>query len=302
VDELRRQHCKLCDVRDFDDPALLEAIRDVVPERDPRVHVERKVWEIGMLVLFLADVDRLNRETRVLAVGAGQERVLFWLAERVGHLVATDIYGTGPFAAKEAPATMLTDPARHAPGPYPQERLETRFMDARALDFPDASFDVAFSLSSFEHFGGPSDVMRAARELGRVLRPGGHAFIATDCFLRRHPLDSAPADFARRVLTLGRRFSSATPRRRAALGEVFTPRELQTRIVAPAGLELVQPLDTRVSPATLEGAVRLGPDGEPAPAPGREYPRVALRAKRSVFTSAALALRRPDAGESLTPR
>jgi len=58
-------------------------------------------------------------------------------------------------------------------------------MDARRLDFADESFDVGFSLSSFEHFGGPQDVLAAARELGRVLRPGGHAFVVTECFVQR---------------------------------------------------------------------------------------------------------------------
>jgi len=278
---LPRPFAKLCDLADFEDPELLAAIRSVIPERDPGAHVERKAWEMGMLALFLAQAGRLTEDTRVLAIGAGTERVLFWLAGRAGQVVATDIYGTGPFAAQEAPASMLADPARHAPYPYPEDRLEVRYMDARALDLPDASFDAAFSLSSFEHFGGPRDVAAAARELGRVLRPGGHAFLAVDCFARRHPLDSAPADFARRIATLGRRYRAATPRRRAALGEVFTPRELGRLIVAPSGLELLQPLDLTLSPRTRREA------GFPD-----SGARVLLRAKRSLYTSATLALRK----------
>ena len=78
-------------------------------------------------------------------------------------------------------------------------------MDARRLDLPDDSFDVVFSLSSIEHFSSPRAIARAAAEMGRVLRPGGHAFIATECFVRRHPLNAAPVDFAIRLATLGRK-------------------------------------------------------------------------------------------------
>ena len=88
-------------------------------------------------------------------MGAGDERILFWLANHVGEVVATDIYGEGDFAGREAGGSMLVDPAAHAPFPYREDRLSVLWMDARELAFPDASFDVVYSLSSLEHFGGP---------------------------------------------------------------------------------------------------------------------------------------------------
>jgi SAM-dependent methyltransferase len=48
-------------------------------------------------------------------------------------------------------------------------------MDAEALALPDESFDLALSLSSFEHFG---DGARVLQELHRVLVPGGAAFVS----------------------------------------------------------------------------------------------------------------------------
>jgi hypothetical protein len=75
-------------------------------------------------------------------------------------------------------------------------------------------------------------------------------------------------DFAIRLATLGAKMRAATPRRRAALGEVLTPRELRRLIVEPSGLELMQPF-----------------------APATERP-LALRYKRSTFTSAGLPLRK----------
>jgi SAM-dependent methyltransferase len=290
-----RRFAKLCDVRDWDDAELVRAIAEILPERDPLAHIERKVWEFAMLALFLEETGRMREETQALAIGAGDERIVFWLANRLGRVVATDIYGEGGFAGREAAPSMLGDPAAHAPFPYREDRLEVRWMDARKLDFPDASFDVAFSLSSFEHFGGPADVGAAARELGRVLRPGGHAFVVTECFVKRHPLNAAPVDFAVRLATLGAKRRRATPRRRAVIVEVFTPRELDRLIVRPSGLELMQPLDMSLSAESWRNLTRTDSRGL-HPVSGDYWPHVLLQAGRSVFTSVALPLRKPGRG------
>lgn len=280
---------KLCDVADFEDPELLAMLGEILPERDARAHIERKAWELAMLALFLREAGRLHDGTEALAVGAGDERIVFWLANRVGRVLATDIYGAGSFAEREAEGSMLNDPRAHAPFPYREDRLEVRYMDGRALDFPDASFDVVFSVSSIEHFGGPADIARGASELGRVLRPGGHAVIITECFVRRHPLSAAPVDFAIRVASLGRLRRRATPRRRAGV-DVLTARELDRWIVRPSGLNLLQPLDRTVSAASYENVTRLRTGREPEPATGRFYPHVLLEFRRSLFTSVCLVM------------
>jgi SAM-dependent methyltransferase len=290
---LRRRYAKLCDVEDFEDERLLAVLREILPERDPRTHVERKVWEFAMLAMFLEDVGRLGEGTQALAIGAGDERIVFWLANRLGRVVATDIYGEGDFAGREAEPSMLEDPAAHAPFPYREDRLEVRWMDARSLDFPDASFDVCFSLSSIEHFGSPAEIATSAREMARVLRPGGHAFVVTECFVRRHPLNAAPVDLAVRLATLGRRRRQATLRRRAVVDQVFTARELGTRIVAPSGLRLMQPLDLSLSPASWGNLTRSLPEGRLEPRTGEYWPHVLLQADRSVFTSVCLPLEKP---------
>lgn len=48
--------------------------------------------------------------------------------------------------------------------------------DARALPFPDATFDVGVAIEAFEHIG---DNRAAMRELARTLKPGGVAIITT---------------------------------------------------------------------------------------------------------------------------
>jgi SAM-dependent methyltransferase len=166
-------------------------------------------------------------------------------------------------------------------------------MDGRELAFADASFDVVFSISSIEHFGSPADTARAASEIGRVLRPGGHAVIATECFVRHHPLDRAPVDAAVRVVSLNTKRRKATLRRRGVIDEVFTARELRCRIVEPSGLELMQPLTLGVAPESWDNLTVTHPDGRLEPRTGEHWPHVLLRYRRSIFTSVCLVLEKP---------
>jgi SAM-dependent methyltransferase len=272
---------------------IRERIREIVPGYQPDEEVRRKFWEYAMLTLFLEDVGRLNDQTEALSVGAGHEEVLFWLANRLRRVVATDIYG-GTFA--EADESMLADPRRFAPYSYREDHLDVRWMDARELEFPDESFDVVFTLSSIEHFGSREEVARAAREIGRVLRPGGHAFIVTETFLRRHPTSSRLLQTAVRFATFGRMLPNASLRRRAL--DVFTPGELDELIVRPSGLRLLQPLEPSLSPRTWENVIRWSGPGQYTPATGNEWPHIILQpafgpVSGAPFTSVALALQKP---------
>jgi SAM-dependent methyltransferase len=287
---LSRHYAKVCDLPDFADPELAAAIPEVGPEFGAdRPH--RKGWEFAMGALFLRDTGHLEGDADILDVGAGADPILFWLANRARRVVATDIYGRGDFAGREADASMLASPASHARVPYPEERLEVHDMDARALEFADESFDAVISFSSIEHFGGPADVARAAREIGRVLRPGGHAFIATELFLTHHPIDRAPVLAAIRAATLGRRCGNSTLRRRG-IADVFTARELHTRIVRPSGLELMQPLSTDVHDDSLANPITIE-NGAVRSATGQPFPHLVVRVHLSLFTSVCLPLVKP---------
>jgi len=286
---LARQYAKLCDVADFADPELAALIPDIVPGGDAdRPH--RKHWEFARGAMFLREMQRLDGAD-ILDVGAGSEAILYWLARYARRVVGVDIYGEGGFADREAVSSVVTDPAAFAPYPYPEDRLELRYMDARQLDFPSASFDAVVSFSSIEHFGSPSDIVRAASEIGRVLRPGGVAFITTETFVHLHPLDRAPVMLAVRALTLGRRCASVTLRRRAIDG--FTERELERRIIIPSGLRLAQPIDTALSPTARNNPIVVSPHGGFRAPSGREYPHTFIRANQSTFTSVGLPFVKP---------
>jgi SAM-dependent methyltransferase len=285
---LRRQYVKLCDIRDFDDPDVRARIDDIVPGLEPPRHLHRKNWEYAMLTLFLEDSGLLREDAQILSVGAGHETVLFWLANRVAKVVATDIYGEGSFSKGEADRTMLTDPASFSPYPYRESHLEVQHMDAKQLEFADESFDAVFTLSSIEHFGSWADIRRSASEMGRVLRPGGVAYITTECFLGRSVFTKLVQEAGSRA-TGGRVFGSM---------RVFTPETLVSEIVEPSGLELVQPLDAR-PPETVDNVIELAKDKPIASTDGTEYPHVAVRARRfgartQSWTSVGLALSKPS--------
>ncbi|WP_272476840.1 methyltransferase domain-containing protein [Baekduia alba] len=86
--------------------------------------------------------DALARGDRILELGAGLD------VHDSGNVVKTDAFV------------------------YPGAQLDL-VADAHALPFPDASFDFVFSLAVFEHLHSP---WIAAREMARVLRPGGAAY------------------------------------------------------------------------------------------------------------------------------
>jgi ubiquinone/menaquinone biosynthesis C-methylase UbiE len=66
--------------------------------------------------------------------------------------------------------SMLAHAEEHRRASGHDDRLEFRVGDAKALEFPDGSFDVVFSNTTLHHIADPRPVLREAR---RVLRPGG---------------------------------------------------------------------------------------------------------------------------------
>ena len=190
--KLRRQYVKRCDLRDFAEPTISARISEIVPGLQPPEHLRRKYWEYAMLTLFLEDLGLLREDAQILSVGAGHETVTcLWLANRVGKVVATDIYGSGSFGEHEASRSMLSDPASFSPYPYRESHLEALHMDASKLEFPDDSFDAVFCLSSIEHVGSRADIRRSSAEMGRVLRRGGAAFIVNNKLSRTRRVELA---------------------------------------------------------------------------------------------------------------
>ena len=102
----------------------------------------------------LKRIDRLIKiepSDRVLEVGCGRGHLTKAISDRGTDIVGID---ANPQAQEVAGNGLV------------------KRMDAESLDFDDATFDVIVSVHAIEHIPG---LETALAEMGRVLRPGGHA-------------------------------------------------------------------------------------------------------------------------------
>lgn len=116
-------------------------------------------------------------DAAVVDIGFGTGRLVELLLERLpGGLIA----GVDP-AATMVDVARSRRAIRTAAG-----RVDLRLGEVAQLPWPDASFDGALALHSFQFWAEP---VAAAREVARVLRPGGRLVVV----LREHPPGRAPA-------------------------------------------------------------------------------------------------------------
>ena len=250
------QLCELVNARKWLDQPWYDALRDM-RALSPRLDdIHRKHYEYVQTAYGLRLLGLLRPEASVLGVGAGHERILYWLANNAGRVVGTDLYD-GNWAsdnAQEGDPEVIGNPAKYAPFPYREEALTFQRMDGRQLEFEDNSFDIVYSLSSIEHFGGHQGSARSMAEIGRVLKPGGCAAIATELILN----DAQDEEF-------------------------FTLAELIEYVVAPSRLKLAQLPTLDLPKAVLERPLDL---------PQERYfrPHLVLAERGLVYTSVMLFL------------
>jgi len=203
-DQMRRSERdglnQLCDLSDW---RWGRAV-DVMAELGEKHIVYRKAWENAKCLAGLEQLDRIRPDAVGLSVGAGAEKPVFWLANRVAAIHATDLYRDE--SGYPWGSDFVADPGAYSPVEFRRERLHVEVMSGTALGFADDTFDFVYSLSSIEHFGGHEAAAQAMREVHRVLRPGGVACIATELLLseaphperftleelRRHVIDASP--------------------------------------------------------------------------------------------------------------
>ena len=260
-------HNRVCNLSDFEDSALRDVLDDMFNSPDVYGNqIQRKSAEIASAIMALREGGVLRPDARILGVGAGVERTIFYLTRHVAEVHATDMYAEAGIWAGHAPARMLTSPILEAPIGYDwnPQRLIVQHMDARELRYPDAHFDAVFTSSSIEHFGTREDVAAAAREMGRVLKPGGIAAISTEWMISGSPY----MGFGGVLL--------------------FDEDAIQRYIVEPSGLEMIDALQMDVDEDTLGTEVTLASAIE-----HMTYPHIVLRHEGYLFTSVHLALRKP---------
>lgn len=212
-----KQLCELANPAKWDNEEWLDILRGL-GLADDKLSMHRKPYEFTQLIYGCRALGALHDEASIVSVGAGHEMVLFWLANHAGRVMATDMY-EGIWQknqGREGNPDVLKAPEHYAPFPYRRERLLFLQMDGRQLGFRDATFEIAYSLSSIEHFGGVAGAVATIREMTRVLKPGGILALATEYVLEgpRHE-------------------------------ETFLPEEI-TELVSQPGLQLVEPIDEAV--------------------------------------------------------
>jgi SAM-dependent methyltransferase len=179
------QLCELANPAKWDNPEWMTLFRElrILPPDKPQMH--RKGYELTQLLFGLHRLGRIRQDCSVVSIGAGHECVLYWLANHVGWVAATDTYGASWESARgaEGDQRVLSNPEAYAPFAYRREALRFFRMDGRRLAFRDRTFDVAYSLSSIEHFGDFDGAVSAIDEMTRVVKPGGIVVVATEYHL-----------------------------------------------------------------------------------------------------------------------
>lgn len=250
------QLCELANPAKWDNPDWLRLLHAL--HRPPhKLAMHRKSYEFAQLLFGLDRLGAIRPHATVLSVGAGHECTLYWLANHVGHVVATDTYD-GRWQSEgdhEGDEAVLVAPEDYAPFPYRRDRLTLRRMDGRQLAFADGHFDVVYSLSSIEHFGGFAGAREALVEMGRTLKPGGVLAVATEYIV------SGP-DYE----------------------EAFQP-EAVHRLAALPGLQLVEPIDEHVYRRYDTRPVDLRQDVN-------QRPHMLVKIDDTVFTSVMMFFRK----------
>jgi SAM-dependent methyltransferase len=219
---------RLCYVEDWQNPEVRDALAEL-QKLNPQGFIHRKDWEWAIGLVAMKRYGKINESSAAVGVGSGIEPIPFYLANKISRVYATDLYEDDESWKQAAPSEFLKDPKKYSPFPYREDALTVLRMDGAKLDFPDESFDIAFSFSSIEHFGGKnhSGALKAMREIERVLKPGGIAVIATEYILndKEHP-------------------------------EFFNKRTIHSDLIDRLDkLKLVEPLDLRITTNTLDTVI-----------------------------------------------
>ena len=255
---------KVCCVEDFENVEVRQALADIL-KLNPDGLIHRKDWEWATGILAMRRLGKLDEKCTAVGVGVGTEVMPFYLANRIGHVYATDLYEAREWKAA-APLDFPDNPEKYAPFPYRKDALTVSRMNGTKLEFPSESFDIAFSFSSIEHFGGRnhSGALKSLREMERVLKPGGVAVVATEYIINNKEHH-----------------------------EFFNERTIYSDLISKVkALRLVEPLDLDITPRTLDTVLdfftidmnwdRLDIDFK------KQHPLILLRVRNILFTSIML--------------
>jgi SAM-dependent methyltransferase len=170
-----------------------------------------------------------------------------WLPWRVGRVLKTDLFdeamstGLYPVLAGRADEVVGVDVSGEiveaAAGRH--HGLQARRADVRSLPFEDGSFDAVVSNSTLDHFQDEAEILRALRELHRVLRPRGRLILTLDN--PANPLNAIakalPREWLNRVWVRHARVTARVGHVPYHVGETMGARRLR-QVLPPLGFEI----------------------------------------------------------------
>jgi SAM-dependent methyltransferase len=247
---------RLCYVEDLENSEIMGIISSL------QLPFSRRTWEWAQAVVAMKRFGKLNNNSKAIGIASATEPLLFYLANKLNHVYSTDWYDSTKYI--DTPSDFPENPKKYAPFPYKEDALTVLRMDATNLEFPSDTFDIAFSISSIEHFGGKnhSGALRSLQEVERILKPGGIATITTEYIIndKKHPKEYLLSD-------------NRDP-------EFFNRRTIYDDLINKLErLQLVEPLDLRITTRTLDVATGQYDN---------IYPHILLRYGNMLFTSVML--------------
>jgi SAM-dependent methyltransferase len=212
-------------LEDWDNNEIRHALSEL-HKLNPLGLIHRKDWEWALGIIAMERFSKLNDNSIAIGIGSGTEPIPFYLANKIKRVYATDMYGDLENWNNTSPDDFLKNPRKYAPFKYRENSLKVLKMNGTKLEFPSNTFDIAFSFSSIEHFGGRkhSGALRSMREIERVLKKDGIAVIATEYIIN----DKDHHEF-------------------------FNKKTIYSDLINKLhSLQLVEPLDLRITTKTLD--------------------------------------------------
>jgi hypothetical protein len=82
---------KLCYVEDWKNSEVREILYEI-HKLHQKGFIHRKDWEWCLGIIALRRFDKLNRKSIAIGIGSGTEPIPFYLANKIQHVYATDLY------------------------------------------------------------------------------------------------------------------------------------------------------------------------------------------------------------------
>ena len=74
-----------------ENPEIRETLVEL-QKLNPQGLIHRKDWEWAIGIIAMERFDKLNKDSVAVGIGAGREEVLFYLANKIFRVYATDLY------------------------------------------------------------------------------------------------------------------------------------------------------------------------------------------------------------------